>query len=182
MDDAEVLKIVLSGEKEKYGMLVDHYQNGLAGYFRLKLGNDTQAVEEAVQDTFVAAYEGIKRLKNPEKFGAYLFGVASNVAAQRWKQRRFIDLESVEQPHNGGRHDPSRSLDDTEQRELVFSALEELPESQRMAVVLHHVEGLSCREIALRTGAAVGTVRSWLSRAYRELRQRLSSVLETANE
>ena len=177
MDDANVIRRIASGETGAYGILVRRYQNALAGYFRLRMGPDSAGVEEAVQETLIAAYDGLGRLREPARFGGYLFGIASRLAGRMGRAAARAATATRDDPHNGGAGDPARAALEIERRSMLFDAVDALPAPQRVTVLLHHTEGLPCRETAEVTGVAVGTVRARLSRAYSALRKRVAPLL-----
>jgi RNA polymerase sigma-70 factor (sigma-E family) len=126
-------------------------------------GDAIEAVDH-VQEAYVRAWARwtyVGGLDDPE---GWVRRVAHNLAVSRWRRARRIVL-------GGGAPDSGVEWDD-EQREIV-AALETLPRTQREAIVLHHLVGLSVNEVASYLNAPAGTVKSWLSRG----RQQLAVVL-----
>ena len=100
---------------------------------------------------------------------------SSAIAVSRWRRA------------TRGRKDPDRALQPTpavpapnEDQVAVISALRQLPETQRRALVLHHLCDLSVQAVAAETGVAVGTVKARLSRGRAALAELLSDAAVTA--
>ena len=89
--DAELVRRVLAGEPEAYAGLVARYRDRLGRYAMRMLGNRADA-EDALQETFVRAYRSLGRCTEPERFGAWAFGILVNrcrtLGAQRARRGR----------------------------------------------------------------------------------------------
>lgn len=103
----------------------------------------------------------------------WLYRVAFNLATDRLRKRRGVALDSVEEPVN-----PAPSVLDAmiaaDRAQALDLALATLPERQRMAVVLRHIEGLANPEIAEVLGVGVEAVESLIARGKRRLTALLS--------
>ncbi len=75
--DAELVRRVLGGNTGAYGALVGRYRDRLGRYAVHMLGNREDA-EEALQDAFVRGYRSLARCDDPERFGAWLYGILVN--------------------------------------------------------------------------------------------------------
>lgn len=121
--------------------------------------------DDVVQAAFLILLRHARRLRSSPDVGGWLHVVAVRLAlrAQRQARRkRHVALGETMDP--GPAHDQGRLS------ELLDAALVRLGERERGAIVLHHLEGLSHAEIAVRCGVAEGTVASWLSRGRERLR------------
>ena len=135
------------------------------------LGNEADA-RDAAQETFVAAWRQLPRLREPEKFEAWLQRVAVNAARQvhRARSRRRIreipssTVVALAELAAGAERDDAAILD---------SALATLPIEQRAILVLHHLEGRSVAELAAILEIPIGTAKSRLFTA----RQALAAVI-----
>jgi RNA polymerase sigma factor (sigma-70 family) len=125
-----------------------------------------------VQEALVRAYLGLSQLRDPERFGAWLCGIAVNLAKMRLRRRR-LETRLLAEPTTDG------VLEESEILALVRDAVEVLPPGQRDAVVMHYVDGLSCDEIAALLGSSPGAIRVRLHRAREQLRERLAALAPT---
>ena len=137
------------------------------------LGDEADA-RDAAQETFVAAWRQLPRLREPEKLDAWLQRIAVNAArmTHRSRSRRRVreipssSLGAHEASPVGAGQDDATRLDD---------ALAVLPVDQRAILVLHHLEERSVVEIATILGIPEGTAKSRLFHARRALATALAS-------
>jgi RNA polymerase sigma factor (sigma-70 family) len=159
--------------------LYEQYANQIFRYCLHQLGSREEA-EDAVQSTFLNAFRGLKRGVVPELEAAWLFKIAHNVCLSRrrssWRRGRVespADFEAVEELTPA----PSRGAD-----ELIGlqDVLEQMPETQRRAILLREWQGLSYREIAAELELSQGAVETLIFRARRSLAAGLQEPPERA--
>lgn len=148
--------------------------------------SDSQIAEDLTQQVFIRAWESLPRLKAPEAFVSWLYRIARNLARDHLRSRRAPDL-SLDDSHEGvlalqitnGRpeHDPATAVLASEESQLLRRAVAALPEHQREAVVLHHIQGMPVEDVAKALGVPLGTVLSRLARAREALARKLRPVL-----
>ena len=174
--DAELVHRVLAGEPEAYAGLVARYRDRLGRYAMRMLGNRADA-EDALQETFVRAYRSLGRCTEPERFGAWAFGILVNrcrtLGAQRARRERLQIADEVALERAADTDDPvhRRAL-----RETIDRALARLAPALREAFLLKFVEELSYEEMATMTGASIPALKMRVSRGRGELRRLLSEV------
>jgi RNA polymerase sigma factor (sigma-70 family) len=148
--------------------LYERYADQIFRYCLHQLGSREEA-EDAVQSTFLNAFRGIKRGVVPDLESAWLFKIAHNVCLSRrrssWRRGRIespTDFEVVEELAAA----PPRLAD-----ELIGlqDVLEQLPETQRRAILLREWQGLSYREIATELELSQAAVETLIFRARRSL-------------
>jgi RNA polymerase sigma factor (sigma-70 family) len=148
--------------------LYERYANQIFRYCLHQLGSREEA-EDAVQSTFLNAFRGLKRGVEPELESAWLFKIAHNVCLSRrrslWRRGRVespADFELVEELTPA----PSRRAD-----ELIGlqDVLEQMPETQRRAILLREWQGLSYREIGEELEVSQAAVETLIFRARRAL-------------
>jgi len=166
--DGELVRCVLAGDTGAYGSLVARYRDRLGRYAVHMLG-DRQDAEEALQDAFVRAHRSLARCDDPERFGAWLYGILVNRcrttggrAARR--ARLFVRddaaLSGVPLPSPAERAE----WDDT-----VRWALGRLSPEYREAFLLKHIEDLEYEEMAQLTGAGISALKMRVKRAREQL-------------
>lgn len=128
---------------------------------------DHSEAQDVVQEAFCRALARWPRISRYDDPAAWVRKVAWNLATSRWRKvranRAFVHKSALEEHVPGP--DPEH-LD-------VIAVLKTLPERQRQAVVMHYLSDIPVAEIATMTGAAEGTVKSWLHRARTTLDGRL---------
>jgi RNA polymerase sigma factor (sigma-70 family) len=149
---------------------------------------DHPDVEDCTHEALRRALEGHARLREGEALRPWLLGIARHVALDARKSRRrtrreapatgegepdaALPLEELADPGPG----PDERAAGAEQGRKVAAALRALPEAQREAVILFHVEGEDYQRIAERLGVPMGTVATWLARGRRALAAALADV------
>jgi RNA polymerase sigma-70 factor (ECF subfamily) len=172
-DEAQLIRRAQNGEREALGILVRRYQRRVFGLGMRFFGNADDA-EDLVQDTFVRAWRGLDRFDVSRPFLPWLLRIAANRAlteiATR-KRRGGVELdENLVWDGPGADEDVARR----EMRVAVERALQELPDDQRMILLLRASDGLSYRDIAEALNIPIGTVMSRLSRAREAMRRKMN--------
>ncbi len=178
--DAELVAGALRGDRSAFATLIERHQAGVRLLVRRLLADPYEA-EDVTQESILQAYLSLPRLRDPERFGSWLAGIAVNLAKMRIRRGRS-PLETT-----GGRRipvgfegsgdpTPQETLEAAELLEIVREAVAVLPPGERNAVLMYYVDGLSCREIAALTGVSTGAVRVRLHRARGRLREQLAAL------
>lgn len=165
MDGAWVAVVVRAqvGEREAVAELVRGWHSAVWGYVRQMLGRDDLA-DDVSQEVWLAVVRGLPRLKEPERFAAWLFTIARRSVVNQLRGRY------ADQPHTVSYDEPDLAdhvVDRVDVRRLVSS----VPVLEREVLVLFHLEDLSLEECAEVLAVPVGTVKSRLHRARRLLRE-----------
>ncbi len=163
-----------AGEPAAWDTLFKRYQLPLYVYV-FELVHDEQSSLDIVQETFIAAIRHIGGLRDDEKLGSWLFGIAHQKCIQRWRKqsRDAVLLEEIAGTSTEFEFSPEELLIRKEQEAEFMQSLNKLPLPQRAVVLLHFVEDFSLEEIATITGAQLGTVKSRLHYAKKALRNLL---------
>ncbi len=185
MDEKALIAAARRGDTHSFNELVSHYQDMVYNVAYRILG-DSQAAADASQDTFLSAYQAVGKFKGGS-FKAWLLRIATNACYDQLrlqKRRPTSSLEAVYTDSDSsshfvnGRESPEESALRHELGQTIQGGIGTLPAEQRVTLVLSDVQGLSYVEIALATGASVGTVKSRLSRARARLRDYLLDQAE----
>lgn len=150
-----------------YQLRLFAYANGLTG--------DREAAFDIVQESFARAVAHLGALRDDAKFGSWLFGIAHQRCVLHFRRTRreaalFRD-EPEPREHEDGGPDPLGALLSAEQAQALFALVDRLPLPQRSALLLHVLGNLPLGEIAGIASVPVGTVKSRLHHAKRELRR-----------
>ncbi|MBN2194019.1 MAG: RNA polymerase sigma factor [Polyangiaceae bacterium] len=147
--------------------------------FLVRRGPLDPDVEDLTQEVLRRALEGRERLAAGRAVRPWVLGIARHVAADWRRECRRAARRTESDPGPSASPplcrvpSPEPFLDaqlaDAERRRGLMEALKQLPATQRQALWLFHVEGLSYREIALRLAAPVGTVGTWIIRGRQQL-------------
>jgi uncharacterized protein len=167
--DSELVAAARGGDRWAFEALLDRHDRVVRAVVRRLLGEDEG--EDVVQEAFLQAYLGLDRLRQPARFGSWLCAIAVNLAKMRLRSRRAVLPASMDGPAR-------IELETVEVSELVHAALDALPASEREALLLTYVEGLTSLEVASLTGERPGTVRVRLHRARGRMRELLRQPKE----
>lgn len=172
--DAQVVRDVLSGDEDAYRLLVRRYGGVLYDHASRMVGNRDDAAD-LVQRAFVSGFRKLSSCREPDRVGAWLFRILSNLAKDhaRNPRRRDVSLESIpEVPEPAG--NPLDSVERGEMGRRLREALEKLTPDQREAFVLKHVEGRSYEEMAAVLDVSPASLKMRVHRA----REALKPLLE----
>jgi RNA polymerase sigma-70 factor (ECF subfamily) len=194
--DESLLARLRDGERDVFGTLVRRYERELFGYLRRYLGDDDLA-DDVFQNTFLQVFLKIQQYELGRPARPWLYTIATNQAidALRRRNRRIADrpAETVSAPDEDGDvrplfellpspgETPPDAADLGEQREMVRTAVSQLPELLRQAVLLVYFQGLKYQEAAEVLGIPVGTVKSRLHAALTKLTESWSSSAQEGN-
>ena len=166
-----------AGSPEAWDVLFKRYQLPLYVYV-FELVHDEQAALDLVQETFINAAHYLGSLREDEKFGSWLFGIAHQKCIQQWRKRRPEVLrEEIDESASGFEEAPDGLFIRQEQEAEVMELLNKLPVPQRSVLLLHFIEEFSLEEIAGITEASLGTVKSRMHYAKKALRKLIEEKL-----
>jgi len=170
IDDAAIVERVLRGDAEAFGVLVTRYRTAY-GRFAVSLCGDVDLAADAMQEAFIRAYDALATCEHPDRFGAWFFRILRNQCHNHRPRRPAqVSLEGVNMPAPGG---ADGRLERAELRGQLEAALARLPESQREALLLRHVQGLSYGEMADLLGEREDRLRMRVHRARDAMRREL---------
>jgi RNA polymerase sigma-70 factor (ECF subfamily) len=169
----------LEDRNEFLTSIFKEYNRRIYGYV-VRLINDRTEAEDVLQDVFLRAARGLKG-ENEDKTRRWLYKVATNLAVDRLRRRRFkmvsIDHPSgnatLERTLENNSPQPDVHLYERERNRALDDAIAVLPLEQKEVVLLRHFSGLSFKEISKVTGCPLGTVLSRMHRALGKLRKEI---------
>jgi RNA polymerase sigma-70 factor (ECF subfamily) len=164
--DEEVMLQVREGAGEMLGILFDRYHAKLFNYY-VRLTGDRALSEDLVQDVFYRILRSRRTYRPGSPFRPWMYQVARNARIDHLRRPAEVALEDgMAEPIV-----PPAELSDREQNELLLRALLKLSEDKREVLLLSRFQGMTYKEIAQLLGCDVGTIKTRVFRAIRELRQ-----------
>ena len=169
---------IREGDMEAFRLLVETHQARVIGTISKMLGSDAES-EDLAQQVFIRVWKSASRYQPTAKFTTWLFRITRNLVFNELRRKRHIVEHSEEIPEPAERveKEPDRVLLEGELQKAIQEAINELPESQRMAIILRRYEDMSYEDIAKVMETTVPAVKSILFRARAELRDRLAKYL-----
>ena len=182
--DGALVRRVLAGERNAFGILVERYQDRMLAYVRY-MGFDEAEARDVSQDAFVRAFRHLRRCGDPERFAGWLFKIVSNVCRSTGARASRRATESLD-AHAGSLTAEAALPDEQAEagwlRERVREALDGVPPDQREALVLMYLQGYSIEEIEELTGASRSAIKMRLKRGRDALKVRLGPLLSEVSE
>jgi RNA polymerase sigma-70 factor (ECF subfamily) len=175
LSDGELVVLAKSGDQSAFGQLVRRHQRRVFA-LGLRWFRNADDADDLVQETFVRAWRALERFDESRPFVPWLMTIAANRA--RTISARARPAEELSEAIHWDGPSPLEEAEQTKLTECVQSAMESLPQDQRLVLHLRAVESLSYQEIADALEIPIGTVMSRLSRARVEMRRKLGRVAE----
>jgi RNA polymerase sigma-70 factor (ECF subfamily) len=191
--DGELVERTLAGDRRAFDTLILRYQRqAVAVSYRL-LGNSHDALE-VTQDAFLKSYSSLATLQKAEAFGGWLMRIVSNLSLNYRRSRRtragqlpLDDLLGPSEPTAGDvggtsdwmaqDSDPVHMLASGELGVRLQKALQELPEKQRLAIVMFTIEQMPQKQVADALGCSVEAVKWHVFQGRKKLREMLKDHL-----
>jgi RNA polymerase sigma-70 factor, ECF subfamily len=155
------------GDVDAFSKLVSAHSALVRGVTLRMLGD--QEAQDASQEVWVRVWANMKSFRGDSAFSTWLYRVTVNtcLSLRRKESRRRTREVEEELAHlsiSSGDGDPEEAALDAERREEIQVALGSVRAEHRAAMVMRHMEGLSCAEISEALGVPNGTVKGWASR------------------
>ena len=182
VDDSELARLAELGREPAFRELLIRYERPIFSLI-YRMVRDRELAEDLAQETFVQAFNAIASYNSSYKFNSWIFKIASNHTINYLRKGKLdtVSIFGTSDEGLGDRELQIKSITEnphefTERRELggrIEVAIGELREEYRMAILLYHVEGYSYKEIADIMDIPLGTAKTYLSRARKELKKHL---------
>jgi len=185
-EDVRLMRLVGTGDTQAFEELIERHQSLVAGTVARMLGSNSE-VEDIAQQVFIRVWKSAGRYTPRAKFTTWLLKITRNLVfneLRRTRRRTHVPIQTESEGEEILLKDetspmPDASLLENELQEAIEKAITELPERQRMALVLRRYEELNYEQIAEILDLSVPDVKSILFRARSELRVRLGKYLNT---
>lgn len=176
VEDADLISRMRRGDMEGFNLLVSRWEKRVFNYLLRLIGSPDDALDLS-QDVFLKAYQNIRKLDDPARFGPWLYRIAHNEAYSLFRKRRPETALPETEPGEASALDrlaaPGFSMDLTL---AVTAALDRLNPDQREAVVLKVYEGFKFEEMAEILECPVSTIKSRLYTALDLLKAELAPI------
>lgn len=188
-DELELIERLKRGDESAFRILVEQYQD-LVYNTALGIVQNESDAEDVAQEVFIQVYRSIGSFKSEAKLSTWIYRITTTRALDllraRKSKKRFGLLkrlwETAEESPMENIQDfnhPGVSLERKEEAAQLMTAIAQLPENQKVAFVLHKLEGLSYLEIAEVMGNTLPAVESLMHRARLNLRKILEKKIST---
>ncbi|TXN36872.1 RNA polymerase sigma factor [Flagellimonas hymeniacidonis] len=185
MEDKQFLADLREQKQSAYSRLLDDYQGKVFNTCLSFVPNKEDA-EDIAQEVFVEVFNSIKKFKGDSKLSTWIYRISVNKSLEfirkKSTKKRFGFMQSItggEMPVDKSSYftefnHPGIQLENKEKSELLFSAINKLPEAQKVVFTLHKVDGMSYKEVSEVTEKSVSSIESLLFRAKKNLQKILT--------
>jgi RNA polymerase sigma-70 factor (ECF subfamily) len=186
--DAAVMLRVAAGDEASFNYLVQRYHRQII-HFLFRMVRSQAVAEELAQEVFLRVYRSRESYRAEAKFTTWLYRIATNLAVnhardtrhERSAQTIYLDAPDEESGTTPDVADDEPSVEQKLLRDERMAAIRkhvmELPERQRMAVLMHKYQGMDYRQIGDVLKLSESATKSLLFRAYQTLRESLKSFV-----
>ncbi len=182
ISDSDVIKRVISGEKELYEILLRRNNQTLYRVIRSYL-KEPEEVEDIMQNTYLKAYEKLYQFKHTSKFSTWLIRIGINEALARLKKKgRFFTLHKsidnsihdkiIEIP-DSSQVDPEKNIIQQEAKQMLEIAIDKLDIKYKNVYILREIEGMSIAEVSDCLKLSNSNVKVRLHRAKAKIKENL---------
>lgn len=185
--DQVLVERVQAGDKHAFDLLVIKYQSRIINVVNRYLRDPVESMDLA-QEAFIKAYRALPNFRGESAFYTWLYRIAINTAKNflvaQSRRPPGSDIEATDAEQFEGPSalketaTPESMLLRDEIQQVIFSAIETLPDDLRTAITLRELEDMSYEEIAEAMDCPIGTVRSRIFRAREAIDTKLKPLLE----
>jgi RNA polymerase sigma factor (sigma-70 family) len=181
LNEKELIARLKLGEEPAFKVLVQNYQDRVY-YSVLNILQNASEAEDTAQETFIQVYESIGGFKEEASLGTWIYRIAIRKALEKIRKQktrqRIHSLVPWWMPSEGKSIDaaylnPAVSNENKEKATIIFKAISELPNNQRIAFTLIRVQGMKHDEVSEIMQLSIKAIESLLSRAKDNLKNKL---------
>jgi len=174
MTDEEIIKLVVSGDSEKYGEIITRYEKRLRGFIKKLIGNNLE-VDDIVEDSLISAYQNLNGFDNKLQFSSWILRIAHNKTVDFIKKKKpkiINDEEILNLEFRISKHDLIEELEiKKEDSKNLHRAIDKLELKYKEIIILYFFEDKSYEEISDILHITVSNVGVMLSRAKDKLKK-----------
>ncbi len=181
MGDADLIKLVLAGQRDAFPLLINRYQLMVRGILQSKL-RDHSRVDDVFQSTVLKCFANLNQFRFASGFGTWFTQVALNEMRQNTRKERTREKHQrayyFETSRSASTELVTKRLIEREKLSFVYAALQELPPLYRDAMILRYVQGLTVMETTKRLNLPVSTVKTRLWRGLQMTTKKVRTSLD----
>ncbi len=171
-DQELIARVVSRKDQHAFAQLVLRYQSSLRIWARRLCNGDTHLADDLAQEAFMKAYAALGAFRAEAKFSTWLYRIAFNIAANRWRAKK---IEWCELDENEEIDAEQCSVTQYHAQKDVEAAMQTLSAGQQLEIRLCYEDGFSHEEAATFMGIPLGTVKTHIARGKQKLQTLLAS-------
>ncbi|MBL7094815.1 sigma-70 family RNA polymerase sigma factor [candidate division KSB1 bacterium] len=173
MTDIELVERIVDGDRAGLNILVGRWEKAIYNFAFRYLG-DKELARDVTQKTFIRVYKNINKLRDTKKFSSWIYQIAANLCKDELKKKGHRDTLSIDLIHENSENghlmpnelietkmsQPDNELNHKQIGTIIHKALKQLPEEQRVVIIMKEYQGLKFKEIAEALDESINTVKS----------------------
>jgi len=181
-----LIRNAIKGNEKAFSQLMNLWYKRIYNFCFKYFGNHDMAME-TTQKTFISVHKAIGKLNEPESFKSWIYQIASNKCREedrKNKRRSWLSIfqrqeendtkvMQLEHHTDDGFYNPDRVIEEKEMENIVMNCLHQIPEEQRVIVIMKEYEGLKFREIAVSLSITESTAKSRLYYGLKAMKKQL---------
>ncbi len=175
-EEYAVIRKCLAGDPDQYALLVDTYRD-MAYNIAFRMVGDADAAKDMAQESFIAAYNGLRDFKFNSRFSSWLYRIVVNKCRDHFRAgRETVPVDEICEYVAGPDRSPEQVAACRQTGDAVQQALNGLPPDYREVIILKHIEGFDFQEIADTLGVSVSALKVRAHRGREMLRKLLEGM------
>jgi len=181
MSDADLVQQARAGRTEAYAELVRRWAGRITALCHARVGRGG-AADDLAQETLLRGFRSLHTLADPDRFGAWLCGIALRACRDWLKSRQnaqipfsVLDADHSPEDYLADQRSPQNAVDHEDELRRLMTEVEALPEECRQAILLYYYQDVTYRDLAQLLGVSSATINARLTRGRNLLRRRLGA-------
>lgn len=182
-DERELVSEVINGNRHAFKLLIKQYER-LVAHMVYRIIENTEDREEICQDVFIKVYNKLPEFNFQSKLSTWIATIAYRHGLNHLKKKKRVPINDMEDEalfkYESALIDyqtPEHLINKADTKQLVHHLIEKLPVQYKTVLTLFHLDEMSYPEIVDITGMPEGTVKNYLFRARKLLKEKLKSYL-----
>jgi len=180
MTDEEVVVLVCKGDKNKFALIIERYEDKLFRYIKRLANQSSEDVEDILSEVFLSAYSNLQGFDSHKNFGSWIYRIAHNKVIDYFKSKKcsyLLNEDSEELIWNKDQFFEDLEIE-KENRQIVNDAIPTLELKYKEVILLYYFEEKSYQEISDILHISVNQVGVLIYRAKKYLKQKLKNFYE----
>jgi len=176
-NERELIERCRRGDEAAFQTLIDRYKNLVFGLIARTV-HDPSRADDLAQDVFLRIYRGLPYFRGEARLSTWIYRIVINVCSQELERPRAPMSLDTGSGADAGPGAIDRRFGDLELRDRLEKAITRLAPNYRLLIAAHYLQGVQYEELAEALRLPLGTVKTQLHRAKRQLRALLETELQ----
>lgn len=186
-DEIQLIKSVLSGDRNAFRQVIEQYQ-ALVVHIVIKMGISPVERDDIYQDVFLKVYQNLDSFNKKSKLSTWIARIAINTSINYLKQKKADSLDAVKDDSEplsesiaSNDLTPDFQTENSQTSAIIWGEVEKMPVKYKTVILMYHLAEMSYEEIADAVRLPQGTVKSYLFRGRKYLKDKLETVYNRAD-